>query len=404
MPTSEAARVWYAGLPGFRTSSEAESVMKRILFVISGLGAGGAEKVVSQLAQHWADQGKQVTIACFDRPDDPTYHDFPQEVSILRLGRTNTTPGSGKFAKVGDIIALRRIIQRERPEIVLAFLTKNILLTLVAALGQGVRVVCCERNNPEQQQAHWLWNAVLRLAYRRADMVICQTAAVTRCIPEAVQGRVRVIPNPIGKWPISSKHTSPKTIAAVGRLTFQKGFDILIDSFARIAGDRTAWRLQIWGDGPDRDALVGRAQESAAADRIEFMGLSDRPGSWLHGADIFVLPSRYEGFPNVLGEAMAAGLPVIAAGCDFGPAEMIEDGADGILVPVEDRTALAAALARCMDDPELRERLGTAAALSARRYAPQNILRKWDRALEELAETSPAIADNKAIAGREVAK
>ncbi|MGB3378924.1 MAG: glycosyltransferase, partial [Allopontixanthobacter sediminis] len=238
----------------------------------------------------------------------------------------------------------------------------------------------------------------------RADLVICQTAAVTRCIPDAVHGRVRVIPNPIGKWPISSEHAAPKTIAAVGRLTFQKGFDILLDSFDRIAGDHAAWRLQIWGDGPDRDALVARAQDSVASDRIEFMGLSDRPGSWLHGAGIFVLPSRYEGFPNVLGEAMAAGLPAIASSCDFGPAEMIEDGADGILVPVEDRTALAAAMARCMDDPELRERLGTAAALSACRYTPSNILRKWDGALEELAGTSAAFTQSKAIARREVAK
>lgn len=404
MPNSEAALVWYACSPGFRISPEADKLMTKILFVISGLGAGGAEKVVSQLARHWADQGKQVTIACFDRPGEPSYHDFPQEVSIRRLGRARTIPGLRKFTKAGDIIALRRVIQRERPDIVLAFLTKNILLTLVAALGLGPKVICCERNNPEQQQAHPLWNASLRLAYRRADLIICQTAAVTRCIPEAVHDRVRVIPNPIGKWPIPSEHFSPKTIAAVGRLTFQKGFDILIDSFGRIAADHPEWRLQIWGGGPDRDALAAQAQASAAAERIEFMGLSDRPGSWLREADIFVLPSRYEGFPNVLGEAMAAALPVIASNCDFGPAEMIDDGKDGIIVAVEDRAALAAAMARCMDDPELREQMGTAAALSARRYSPQNILRKWDRALEELAGTSPAMTDSKPIAMREAAK
>lgn len=359
--------------------------MKKILFVISGLGAGGAEKVVAQLARHWAAKGYAICIACFDPPEENTYHDFPQAIDIRRLGAEWSILRRGRLAKLADFLALRDLFRREQPDAVFAFLTKNIALSLIAAAGSDVKIVCCERNNPKCQQMHRLWDALLNRAYRRADMVICQTQAVTRCIPKAARDRVRVIPNPIGKWPIVPERGSAGTIVTVGRLTHQKGFDILLDSFAQVAKARGDWRLQIWGEGPDHEALAAQARDSGCADRVALMGLSDRPGSWLRDAALFVLPSRYEGFPNVLGEAMAAGLPVIAADCDFGPAEMIDHGVDGMLVAPEDPVALAAAMAQCMDDAELRERLGDEAARSIERFSPANVLREWDHALQEVA-------------------
>ncbi len=364
--------------------------MKKLLFVISSLGAGGAERVVSQLAQHWAAQGYEVEIACFDCPEEPAYHDFPPSISITRLGGKAGLLRWGRLAKLADLFALRAHIARRRPDVVLAFLTKNILLSLVAAAGSRARVVCCERNNPERQQVHWLWNATLRLAYRRADLVVCQTRAVTRCIPASVHSRIRIIPNPIGKWPVVPDRASPRTIVTAGRLTHQKGFDILIESFAVASKTCRDWRLQIWGDGPDRDWLEACARENGCADRVELMGLSETPGAWLGAAHLFVLPSRFEGFPNALGEAMAAGVPAIAADCDFGPSDMIENGVDGLLVTPEDPAALTEAMGRCMEDAQLRARLGDAAARSITRFSPENVLRKWDVALLELAGSPDA--------------
>ncbi len=361
--------------------------MKNILFVTSGLGAGGAEKIIALLAQHWSDAGHKIAIASFDHAGDNTYHSFAASVALHRLGDEASSLRRGKFSKVADLVALRSLIRRERPDIVVSFLTKNNLLALVATIGTDTKVVCCERNNPERQGAHAFWNLALSVAYRRASLIICQTAAVTRCIPHAVHDRIKVIPNPIKKWSFAHEEQSPPTLVAVGRLTHQKGFDMLIDAFASIAGKSKGWLLEIWGDGPDRSQLEAQIRGAGLEDRIALKGLSEEPGSWLKNAHIFVLPSRYEGFPNVLGEAMAAGLPVVSFDCDFGPSDMIRHNHNGMLVDPEDKTALAKAMSRCMAYAPLRKRLGQTAMESITQFSPANTLCAWDDALDEAMAT-----------------
>lgn len=363
---------------------------KHVAIVTSGLGAGGAERVIAQLAGHWVANGARVSILTFDRPEDPIFHPLDPAVEVHRLG-LHTGQSSGVMQRVRTqarrILAVRRFCRTAKPDAVFAFLTKINLLTLAAKLGTGVPVVACERNNPERQDAHPLWNAVLQRLYGRAALIICQTRGSMRCIPSRLHDRVVVIPNPITPYDVTNVRSGHRLVA-VGRLTHQKGFDLLISAFAAIADRHPDWAIDIWGEGPERAALEKQISQANLDERIQLRGQSDQPGGWLETASAFILPSRYEGFPNVLGEAMAAGVPVIAARCDFGPDEIVDDGQTGLLAECENVEALAQAIDQLLADADLRAELGAKGQVAIRRYAPDTVAMQWDDALNRAVRRS----------------
>lgn len=378
---------------------------KHIAIVISGLGAGGAETVVAQVARHWIAQGHRVSILAFDTPDDPIFHPMPNGAELHRLGLVPAQRRFGAyFSTLRKLNRLRRVIDRDRPDTVVSFLTKNNLLALIATSGKSIPVICSERNNPERQHTHPFWNAALRLGYRKAALIVCQTKAVRRCFPPAVRPKITIIPNPIPSPALPERTSKPPTIVAVGRLTHQKGFDILLAAFALLHQKFPQWQLDIWGEGADRQVLEELIKAHGLEGRAALRGMSPRPGSWVEGADIFVLSSRYEGFGNVLGEAMAAGLPVVSTFCDFGPDEIVAHGYDGLLVATENPSALAQGMGRLMEDAGLRERLGRSAAIAARRFAPENVLPLWDKALAQVTDTPFANPAPFLISEREVSE
>jgi glycosyltransferase involved in cell wall biosynthesis len=301
--------------------------------------------------------------------------------------------------------ALRTSLREERPDIVLSFLTKINALTLAATIGTKFPIAVSERNNPQRQTAHPLWNAALHLLYRRAAAIVCQTERAVDCLPQRVRHKAVVIANPIEPppgLPSAPDSGPPWHMAAVGRLTRQKGFDLLIPAFARASADHPDWHLDIWGEGPERGALQAMIYTNRLPARARLRGVSQIQGGWAEGASAFVLPSRYEGFPNALGEAMASGLPVIAFDCPFGPGEMIRDGVNGLLVPDGDTDALTQALARIMADAPLRLALGEQAAIAMHRLTPAIIIRQWVRLVVRVAplpHSAPSAAQPRACNG-----
>ncbi|BBC72703.1 conserved hypothetical protein [Altererythrobacter sp. B11] len=357
----------------------------RICIVLAALGAGGAERVVAWLANHLTDRGAAVTIVSFDSPTDPIFHDFGNRMAFIRLDiPVKGSAGKRLPAPIRRTVALRGVLHELAPDIAIGFLTKINALLLAATLGMRIPVLVSERNNPHLQPAHWAWKYALPLLYGRATGILCQTQASTICIAPPWRKRVTVIPNPVALTAVPSRsrwNGAAFRIAGVGRLEHQKGFDILIRAFAKIAAERPEWNLDIWGQGPDLTALQALRDELGMAHRVAFRGLSLTPGGWVAETDLFVLASRYEGFPNVLGEAMAAGLPVIATNCDFGPSELVDGGHTGLLVPPDDITAMAAALAQLTGDGDLRTQLGSAAVAVTRRFSPDAVARMWRQAI-----------------------
>jgi glycosyltransferase involved in cell wall biosynthesis len=229
--------------------------------------------------------------------------------------------------------------------------------------------------------------AAMRRGYPRLDVLTVLTdgdaAAYAAVLPG---GAPRIVPlaNPVA--PLSGGGTDPAApvLAAAGRLTRQKGFDLLLEAFAIAARDRPGWRLEIHGAGGERAALERRAAEPDLRGRALLPGPANPLGPALARASVFVLSSRFEGFGMVIVEAMGCGLPVVSFDCPRGPAEILTPEHDGLLVPPQDVPALAAALGRVMDDEALRRAMGEAARATAAGYRPQAVGARWDALIAQL--------------------
>ena len=167
----------------------------------------------------------------------------------------------------------------------------------------------------------------------------------------------------------------------MGRLARQKGFDLLIEAFSRIANQHPQWSVKILGEGPARASLKRLIAEKGLNGRVVLAGWEPDPDFVLKQSDLFVLSSRFEGFPNALLEAMACGLPSISFDCPSGPAEIIRDTIDGLLVPAEDIEALANTLDRVLGDDSLRQRLSAEAVHVVDRFSAERYFANWDAVL-----------------------
>ena len=362
-----------------------------VAFVLSALGAGGAERIISWIAGAAIARGWNVTVITFDSPGDPIFHSIDPRVELIRLALPAGGNGTARFIMgARRLHALRRALSGKRFDVVVSFLTKINVLTLLAMLGRRAPVIVSERNNPDLQPAHPLWQVMLRRLYPRAAAIVMLTERGKARLPIADRSRVTVIPNPLPSLGFRPRQEGAPQLVAVGRLTEQKGFDLLIEAFGSIAERFPDWNLLIFGEGPERPRLEAMTAEHGLQDRVFLPGNTERHGEWISAASMFVLSSRYEGFANVVSEAMQAGLAVVASDCDFGPADMIEPEVSGILVPPGDIVQLAAALGEVMSSETKRRQLGANAIRRARLFDERAILDRW---LNLIAEPSASLLD-----------
>jgi glycosyltransferase involved in cell wall biosynthesis len=230
--------------------------------------------------------------------------------------------------------------------------------------------------------------AIIR-SYPRLDAVTVLTEHSRRDYERALGGtgvRLACIPNGIPpRATPAATHDESSRIVAAGRLTVQKGFDMLLDAFAQVVAKHPEWTLTIYGDGPWRERITNQRDALGLGDVVALPGVTRRLDAELAGSSMFVLSSRAEGLPMVLLEAMSTGMPVVAFDCPTGPRELIEEGVDGRLVPPGDVDALAAALVELIEDPDRRRAMGAAAFESSRRFFMPVVRDSWERFFAELS-------------------
>jgi glycosyltransferase involved in cell wall biosynthesis len=295
----------------------------------------------------------------------------------------------GLLQNVHRISALRSALRSVAPEAIISLIERTNVLTLLATRGLAVPVLICERIDPRAHGVQMVWAALRRLTYSWADALVVQTNSVLSWAGRELGARrVLAIPNPV-PHPATSVCDSVPTISgslvvAMGRLVRQKGFDMLLRAAATALPRHSDWSLVILGDGPERGHLERLIIELGLRERVTLPGWQAQPGKILRHAHLFVLSSRYEGFPNALCEAMASGVAVVSFACPSGPDEIIRDGVDGILVAPGDVAALASAMDELMADAKKRQAMGRRATEITQRYSEDRIMQMWDQLIDEV--------------------
>ena len=367
----------------------------RILFFVSSMHSGGAERVAATLANAWSQRGDLVTLVPTFRGRGTCFYPVSADVDLVWLAdRYSSRRGGSLVGTVRKWRALRRLVREKQPDVIISFLTNVNVMVLLSTYRMGIATVVCERTHPAlSTNIGGVLKGLRRLTYPWADLVTVQTQASIAPIREKAPAirALRVVPNPLPPelFDVAPAAGGPDVrgryhLMAMGRLVEAKQFDQLIAAFLKLAPHFPEWDLVIWGDGPQHETLARQVRDAGMESRIALPGRTEVPWTELANANAFALTSAVEGFPNVLLEAMALGLPCIAYDCPSGPREITRDGSDALLVAPGDQTALMHGLRDLMSDAGLRQDLGCRAAQSVRqRFALPEVLKTWDALMEQ---------------------
>ncbi len=337
------------------------------------------------LCRRWAEQGRRVTLITLSSADSD-FHDLDGRINRTALGLTGDSANLAA-AMVGNlrrIAGLRRAIAAEKPDVVLSFLDSTNVLTLLSTRFLGLPVVVAERTYPGGHSIGRFRGAMRRISYRWASTVVAQTGVGAAWIRNHTgAGKIEVIPNFL--TPEFLREVVPRgrdpLVLAVGRLGLEKGFDLLLRAWAQVGGTRRGWRLRIVGQGPEQESLRALARELGIENELELPGqVADVRAEYL-AASVFALPSRYEGFPNALIEALASGCHCVAFDCKTGPREIFGRLSCGTLVSPEDVSGMARAIETSMSTDENAAARGHLASRAQAEFSFDAGLRQWEAVL-----------------------
>ena len=347
--------------------------------------------MVSILANHWAEKGWDITILTFDDGSEPSFYPLHSNVTHrpLDLNKQSNNLLEKLVNNVKRVLTLRKAIKKNPASTVISAITQANILTLVATLGLNRPTIVWEHNDPEFSYRSNVWRILRDWLYPLASRIVLLTESSVPYFSKRVQKKSVVILNPVIKpilfGDVEKEPADKKILLAMGRLTKQKGFDLLLRAFAKISPNCPDWIVQIWGYGPLQESLEKLRDELNLKDKVQFPGLTKKPYDIMTNADIFVMSSRWEGLPMVLGEAMACGMPVICFSC-HGPRDIIRDGVDGILIPPEDVQALSEGLETLMKDDEKRKQLSVRSTEVLKRFGLEEAAAKWESLFSEISD------------------
>lgn len=354
----------------------------KIDFYISSLSGGGAEKVLTTLAKALSEEDNEVSVISLEKR--PQFYPVGEKVKLYKY--TNKKSGIG--AMFEDIKNIRHHVKKSKADVSISFLSRCNLLVLMAMMFKKGKVVVCDRNNPLREHGKAVF-LLSNLLYKRADKVMVQTEQIKGFYKKFLRKKIEVIENPLDNEALKKQIEDEmpqreKTILSMGRLEPQKDFVTLINAFAQIEKDYAEWKVKIFGVGDMHDEIAAHIESLGLKDKVIMCGRTEKPFYEMKKADIFVLSSHYEGFPNVLCEAMHAGDICIASDCVSGPRELIQHGENGYLFPVGDVEALISLLTESIkkSNEDMRHK---AQETVKRLYIDNNIL-KWKQMIEEVVE------------------
>lgn len=355
----------------------------RILIVINSLHIGGAERVAANMASHYATTGHEVAVATFS--NTPDFFKLPPTVKRVGIEKEPRNAGLRTLKRISFI---RRVVRDFKPDVTIGIMLEASTLLGISRLGLRGKYIGTEHSYPPFYNIGAVRTTARAWAYGALDAVVSLTEVTAQWHREHTHAKISVaIPNAL-PWPLPQttpvvnvsdfKKSGQKLVLGVGRLCHVKGFDRMIEAFAKIASENPDWVCVILGDGDKRQELESQIQRLGLGNKVKLAGRAGNLSDWYSAADLCVSSSRVEGFPNVLVEAMSHGVPCIAFDCKTGPSEIITHGVNGELVPEGNINGLSASMSRMMTDYARRAACGKAALEVRNRYSEGAIYTLWD--------------------------
>lgn len=347
---------------------------KKMVIVTRNMFAGGAERVIAQLANYFVSREIECTLITID--NEKIFYDLDSRISIIPIGKKADGKGTDKFKRYKE---LRRIVSKIKPDVLLSMPEDIGIYVILALLGTRIPVFVSERNNPWVMPDVKVTRLLRTLMYPFVTGLVFQTEMAKSFFPKFIQKKGVVIGNPVDatRIPAPFQGKRKKVIVGAGRLDKQKNFSLLISAFAEFSKEVPGYELCIYGEGRLREQLESEADLLGVADKVLLPGRKNNLLELMNECSMFVLSSNYEGMPNVLIEAMCMGMPVISTDCPSGgPKELIQDGINGLLIPVGDKEAMVAAMKECVEI-ENQKRMAANAYKIKQKLVGKEIFEEW---------------------------
>jgi GalNAc-alpha-(1->4)-GalNAc-alpha-(1->3)-diNAcBac-PP-undecaprenol alpha-1,4-N-acetyl-D-galactosaminyltransferase len=367
----------------------------RVMFVARALDhmAGGVERMVVLLMNELIARGHDVDLLTWDLQGAEAFYPLRSEITWHRLNLGDPKIRASTMTMLRRGQAIRAIVEQRKPQAIVCFQDGPFVAIRAYTWGLGVPVIAAERNAPNrfEHTSAARYQALILQSFRFAARITIQWESYRPFYPEFLQDRIVCIPNPVLSACCRAKPDIPGVrsryrLLSVGRLGFQKNFSVLIEAFARLASKYPAWDLVIIGDGEQRTALEALIKTLGLNARVTLPGTTNSLEPWYASSHLFCLPSRWEGFPNALAEALAHGLPAIGFAQCAGTRDLIAHGRSGTLAEGNgDVDSLVVALEGLFKDANLRRSLGKGAIKGVKSFRSDLIFSKWEALLSEVA-------------------
>ena len=352
---------------------------------------GGVERMSIAIMNEMVRRGHKVGLLSWDSKSAQTYYSLNNAVTWYKLSVGDPTRKASFFEKLLRLIKARTFLKRYKPDVIICFQDGPFRSVLQYSKGLGIPIIAAERNAPSRfkHTSGGVRSEQVFKSFQQANKITVQCEGYKDKYPKDLRPKISCIPNPVKtaeKFATPGERTSPKILLSVGRLDYQKNYDVLLKAFQNLAYTHPDWNLHLAGDGEDRAKLEAYISQHDLSDRVVLHGSVSDVESLYTQSHLFCLPSRWEGFPNALAEALAHGLPSIGyAGCD-GINELIRDGENGRLAYGNDNVeTLVNVLDELMANDTKRQAMSQSAIRSVEAYGPDKIFDQWDALFRESA-------------------
>jgi glycosyltransferase involved in cell wall biosynthesis len=349
-----------------------------IVFVLASLGSGGAERVVSLLANKMVERGNQVEIICLKF--NYVYYQTDSRVKVtLAMQQTKN--------RLTEVFWLRKYLKQQKPDVVIPFTEGVYCFTILSLLGTGIPIIASERLDPAAMSK--TRKILKRILLPFADWLVVQTQSIKDYFPESIQKKTSIIYNPVNDSVFNLPSLQGRAgerlnrIISVGRLYPQKNQEMMIRAFAKVADEFPDWQLVIFGEGPLRESLELIVDSLELQDRVLLPGRTEQVVEELRKSKIFCMSSDYEGMSNAMIEAICVGLPIISTKVS-GTDELIKDSENGLLVEIGDESSLEDCMSKLMSSAVERENMSDRDRKIAGLFDIDYIVNQWMELIDKV--------------------